>query len=72
MRDHRNLFLKYTAYVALVSFPDLRPEPGSKVEDAALRIPNINNHFTGKRPDCGAYETEQQIPQYGPSLQREK
>ena len=43
MRDHRNLFFKYTAYVALVSLPDLRPEPGSKVEDAALRNSKFHN-----------------------------
>lgn len=46
--------------------PDLRPKAGSKVEDAALRIPNINDDFKGKAPDCGAYEIGQELPHYGP------
>ena len=46
--------------------PDLRPKAGSKVEDAALLIPNINDHFKGKGPDCGAYEIGQELPHYGP------
>lgn len=52
-------FPKYAA-------PDLRPKAGSKVEDAALYIPNINDHFKGKAPDCGAYEIGQELPHYGP------
>ena len=54
-----NPFPEYTA-------PDLRPKAGSKVEDAALYIPNINDHFKGKAPDCGAYEIGQELPHYGP------
>lgn len=46
--------------------PDLRPEPGSRVEDAAVRIPDINDNYTGIAPDCGAYETGQPLPHYGP------
>ncbi|HEY6974840.1 MAG TPA: right-handed parallel beta-helix repeat-containing protein [Chitinophagaceae bacterium] len=52
-------FPKYTA-------PDLRPKAGSKVEDAAIIIPNINDNFRGKAPDCGAYEIGQELPHYGP------
>jgi len=52
-------FPKYTA-------PDLRPKAGSKVEDAAVIIPNINDDFKGKGPDCGAYEIGQELPHYGP------
>ena len=48
--------------------PDLRPEAGSKVEDAAELIPNINDHFKGKGPDCGAYEVGQELPHYGPRI----
>ncbi|MEP6952194.1 MAG: right-handed parallel beta-helix repeat-containing protein [Ginsengibacter sp.] len=48
--------------------PDLRPKAGSKVEDAAVIIPNINDHFRGKGPDCGAYETGQPLPHYGPRI----
>ena len=46
--------------------PDLRPGAGSKVEDAALHIPNINDHFKGKAPDCGAYEIGEEMTHYGP------
>ncbi|MEP7111060.1 MAG: right-handed parallel beta-helix repeat-containing protein [Ferruginibacter sp.] len=48
------------------AIPDLRPKARSRVEDAALLIPNINDHFKGKAPDCGAYEIGQQPPHYGP------
>ena len=54
-------FPEYTA-------PDLRPASRSKVIDAAVYIPNINDHFKGKAPDCGAYETGQELPHYGPRL----
>ena len=46
--------------------PDLRPVPGSPVIDAALVIPNVNDDFTGKGPDMGAYEQGQAMPVYGP------
>lgn len=46
--------------------PDMRLRPGSKAVDAALLIPNINDNFKGKAPDCGAYELGQPIPHYGP------
>ncbi len=48
--------------------PDLRPQPGSKVIDAAERIPNVNDAFTGEAPDCGAYELGQKLPHYGPRI----
>lgn len=46
--------------------PDLRLKPGSAVIDAGIHIPNINDHFKGKAPDCGAYEHGQTMPHYGP------
>jgi hypothetical protein len=46
--------------------PDLRLKPGSRAEDAGVHIPNINDNFKGKAPDCGAYENGQELPQYGP------
>ena len=46
--------------------PDLRPKAGSRVVDAALFIPNINNDYNGRAPDCGAYEVGQELPHYGP------
>jgi len=45
---------------------DLRPRAGSKVQDAAVIIPDINDHFKGKAPDCGAYEIGEELPHYGP------
>jgi len=29
-------------------------------------LPNINDGFTGRAPDLGAYEIDRPIPQYGP------
>ena len=46
--------------------PDLRPVRGSRVTDVGLRIPNINDDFSGNGPDCGAYESDQKLPHYGP------
>ncbi len=48
------------------SVQDLRPISGSKVIDVGLRIPNINDDFEGIGPDCGAYESNQELPHYGP------
>jgi hypothetical protein len=45
---------------------DLRLRPGSRAIDAGIHIPNINDDFTGKAPDCGAYEVGQTVPHYGP------
>jgi hypothetical protein len=46
--------------------PDLRPVAGSAVVDAGCILPNINNGFSGKAPDMGAYEAGQELPHYGP------
>ncbi len=46
--------------------PDLRPNANSKVVDAAVVIPNINDNYSGNAPDCGAYEAGQELPVYGP------
>lgn len=45
---------------------DLRPRQGTRIIDAVLRIPNINDDFNGTGPDCGAYEAGQELPHYGP------
>ncbi|MFO7668038.1 MAG: right-handed parallel beta-helix repeat-containing protein [Bacteroidales bacterium] len=45
---------------------DLRISGGSPAEDAALLMPNINDDFTGKAPDMGAYEIGKPMPHYGP------
>ncbi len=46
--------------------PDLRPKAGSRVVDAGMLLPNINDDFLGNAPDCGAYEAGQALPHYGP------
>ncbi len=63
-------------FAANVAFPDpvfperqpqdLRIKPGSAAADAALLIPGVNDDFTGKAPDMGAYETGKALPIYGP------
>ena len=40
--------------------------PGSVAVDAGVRLPNVNDGFTGKAPDLGAYEVGQPLPHYGP------
>ncbi len=45
---------------------DFRLKPGSKAIDAGVRLPNINDDFTGERPDLGAYEFGKPVPVYGP------
>ncbi|HET8550095.1 MAG TPA: right-handed parallel beta-helix repeat-containing protein [Bryobacteraceae bacterium] len=51
--------------------PDLRPRRGSKVENAAVRIPNVNDRYLGNGPDIGAYEVSQPLPTYGPRPEAE-
>ena len=45
---------------------DFHLKPGSKAVDAGMPIPNINDGFTGRAPDLGAYELGQPPPVYGP------
>ena len=45
--------------------PDLRLRVGSAAEDAGVRLPNINDGFTGSAPDLGAYEVGSELPDYG-------
>ena len=49
-----------------LSTRDLRPVTNSKVVDAGVRLPNVNDAFLGNGPDIGAYEAGQQLPLYGP------
>lgn len=49
-----------------LNFGDPRPKPGSKLIDAALRLPNINDDFAGDGPDLGAFEAGKPLPHYGP------
>lgn len=45
---------------------DFRLKPDSKAVDAGVLIPNIDDGFSGKAPDLGAYELGAEIPHYGP------
>jgi hypothetical protein len=45
---------------------DFQLRPGSVAVDAGLRLPGINDGFTGRAPDLGAYEVDRPTPAYGP------
>ena len=45
---------------------DFRLAPAGKAVDAGTRLPNVNDDFSGKAPDLGAYEAGQPAPVYGP------
>ena len=45
---------------------NFRLKANSKAIDAGLVLPTINDNFTGKAPDLGALELNQQEPHYGP------
>jgi hypothetical protein len=49
---------------------DFRLKPGGKAVDAGLRLPNVNDDFTGKAPDLGAWEFGRPAPVYGPRTGR--
>jgi len=44
---------------------DFRLKPGSTGIDAGVRLPNINDGFTGKAPDLGCCEYGKPVPRYG-------
>src|SRR5262245_7212332 len=45
---------------------DFQLRPGSVAVDAGVRINGINDDFTGRAPDLGAYEIGRPLPHYGP------
>ena len=45
---------------------DFRLKAGSRAIDAGVKIPNVNDGFSGRAPDLGAYEAGQPVPVYGP------
>jgi hypothetical protein len=45
---------------------NFRLKAGGKAADAGIAIPNVNDGFTGKAPDLGAYEVGVAAPVYGP------
>jgi len=46
---------------------NFRLKPGGKAVDAGVRIPTINDDFTGAAPDLGALEVGRPEPKYGPT-----
>jgi hypothetical protein len=45
---------------------NFRLKPGSKAVDAGVRLPTVNDDFTGRAPDLGALEVGKPEPVYGP------
>ena len=45
---------------------NFRLKANGRAVDAGMRIPSINDDFTGKAPDLGALETGKPEPHYGP------
>jgi hypothetical protein len=45
---------------------DFRLRPNSAAIDASVSLPTINDGFTGRAPDLGAYELDRPLPHYGP------
>jgi hypothetical protein len=45
---------------------DFQLRAGSTAVDAGLRLPGVNDDFTARAPDLGAYETGRPLPHYGP------
>jgi hypothetical protein len=45
---------------------DFQLRPASAPVDAGLRLPGVNDDFTGSAPDLGALEIGRPVPHYGP------
>jgi hypothetical protein len=45
---------------------NFRLKAGGKAVDAGARLPNVNDDYTGKSPDLGAFELGGPVPVYGP------
>jgi hypothetical protein len=45
---------------------NFRLKPDSRAVDAAMKIPGVNDEFTGRGPDLGAVEQGKDEPVYGP------
>ncbi len=45
---------------------NFRLTAGARVVDAGVRLPTVNDDFTGRAPDLGALETGRPEPAYGP------
>jgi hypothetical protein len=55
---------RYAVYHAMDL--NFRLKPGSKAVDRGVRIPGVNDDFTGRAPDLGALEIGRPQPRYGP------
>ena len=49
---------------------DLRLKEDSTAIDAGQVLPNVNDGYKGKAPDLGAFELDDELPQYGPRAVR--
>jgi hypothetical protein len=45
---------------------DFALKPNAAAVDRGVRLPNVNDGFTGRAPDLGALETGRPMPHYGP------
>jgi hypothetical protein len=45
---------------------DFTLKPKSRAVDAGVLLPGVDDDFTGKAPDLGAYERGRPLPAYGP------
>jgi hypothetical protein len=45
---------------------DFQLRAGSAAVDAGVQLPGVNDDFTGRTPDLGAYEVGRPLPHYGP------
>jgi len=45
---------------------DFRLKPDAAAVDRGVRLPNVNDGFSGRAPDLGALETGRPAPHYGP------
>ena len=45
---------------------DFKLKAAGKAVDAGVRLPNVNDDYTGNAPDLGAYELGRPAPVYGP------
>ncbi len=67
--DHNSCFNAFnipSPPPAPMSFQHLTLDSGCQAVNAGEILPNINDAYQGSRPDMGAYELGQSMPQYGP------
>jgi hypothetical protein len=51
---------------------DFELRSGSAAVDAGVRLKGVNDDFTGRAPDLGAYELGRPAPHYGPREESSK